>query len=80
MADADPAHAVMNPTRSQPFLGNDKAASLRSQQVFLGNPAGLIENFAMAEIIAAGMTHDGDVPHQVKPGVSVGTMIMLARR
>jgi hypothetical protein len=39
VADADPAHAVMNPSRAKPFLGNNKTVPLGTEKVFLRHPA-----------------------------------------
>ena len=56
----------MNTARAQPFLSNHKTESFRTQQIFLRHPAGLIQDFGMAEIITACMTHDRDISDQVK--------------
>jgi len=66
VADADPAHAVVYAPRTQALLRNHESVPLGAQKVFLRHAAVLVQDLAVAEVIASGVSHNGDVPHQVE--------------
>ena len=74
---ADIAHAVMDAAGAQTRLRNREAGAFLAEQIGHRHAAILIDDLAMAT--AARMAHHRDRAHQLKPGVSVGTIIMLAR-
>ena len=66
VADADPAHTVMDTAGTQPFLGNDKPVALFTQKILLRHTAVLIEDLGMTEIAFSRVPHDRDIAHQVE--------------
>ncbi len=51
---------MVDTARAEPFLGDGEAAPFLTQQIALWNPAILVMDFRVAEIVGAFVTHDRD--------------------
>ena len=69
--DPHPTHAVMDPTGSEPLLGDDEARALIAEEVRLWHAARLVDHLAVRAVPRAGMAHHVDVANEFEAG-SVG--------
>src|SRR5439155_3004220 len=63
LADADPAHAVMDAPRTEALLRQREPRAAPTQQCRLWNPAIFVANFRMRGPARARLAHHGNVSH-----------------
>src|SRR3569832_351939 len=68
LADADPAHAVVDAARTESLLRNGKAGALGTEAVLDGDAAVFATHFAVAGEALAGVAHDRDVADSDEAG------------
>ena len=66
LADADPAHAVVDAPGPEPLLGDDEARAALAEQVGRGDADVLVGDLPVGGPAAAGLAHDRDVAHQAE--------------
>ena len=78
-ANANPAHTVVDASWPQPLLGDGKTCPFCAQQVGLGHAHVVVHDLGVAGPACPRSPITEVLRTSRKPGVSVGTMIWLAR-
>ena len=71
VADADPAHAVVDAARTEPLLRDNEPVAFRAEQIALRHAAGVVEDLGVARPVVSGVAHNVDVAYKVETG-SIG--------